>query len=128
MLSTYANGAGRAWPSIVELADANSRSESTIRRALRELARVELVEIEHRRGRGRTNGYRLVLPVKPVTGDRFSDNGKPVVGEPFSRIKPVVGDTRKDELLEEPRARARAEETAELARAARAEFLRRIDR
>src|SRR5262245_55392733 len=50
-LSTYMGNDGRAWPSLAAVAHGACCSESTARRVLRELAEIELLQIERSRGR-----------------------------------------------------------------------------
>src|SRR5580765_3813892 len=70
ILSTYVNGQGAAYPTRRELARAAGVSVSTVKRALRALADLDLVVVEGNGGRSRPNLYWIVQPVEkgsPVT-------------------------------------------------------------
>jgi hypothetical protein len=68
----YMNGHCEAWPSQPELAAVTGYSERSVREALRELERNDLLEVS--RGRpGRTSGNVYRLPREPASGAGFPE-------------------------------------------------------
>lgn len=61
VLSTYANKSMTAWPSALTIAAGASRSERTIRKALKELEASGFISVQHSKGRN-VNRYYLTTP------------------------------------------------------------------
>jgi len=80
VLATFMRADGLAWPTVAALAEGAGVSESTARRALKQLAWCDLVQVEERRGR--PNLY-LATPVTAATGvgGVAAVTGAPVTGD-----------------------------------------------
>jgi hypothetical protein len=74
VLDIHQRDNGESWPGREHLSEELGCSTDSIERAAAELERVDWVEIEHRRGRGQTNRYRVLgRPGKGRTGAVISE-------------------------------------------------------
>jgi DNA-binding transcriptional ArsR family regulator len=76
-LADRAGDDGVCWPSVAKIAHDTELSESTVRRALRELCELGLIEVQRRRvdGASMTNAYRLLIT--PARGGGYHHDTPP---------------------------------------------------